>query len=670
MCSTHSLRALCLLAVFANGLARAQDMASSVPAAPADLKSPSSGDDASLLDLDLDQLARTDVVVPALDTPVTTVSRRESTVGRSPAAVFVIDQQMIERSGARSIPEALRIAPGVHVARLDANKWAISIRGANHLYSNKLLVQIDGRAVYSPLFGGTFWDEQDVVLEDVERIEVIRGPGATVWGANAVNGVINIITKRAEDTQGGLVVSGGGDQEKVFNTFRYGGKAGDDLHWRVYGKHFARDDGFSPEGAHDAWNQGRGGFRADWTPTDSDLFTLQGDIYHGTSRGTGAVYSPSFPFFEVRRNEVPHNGGNLLSRWTRQLNEESSWSVQLYYDRRERSSDFLSLERDTYDLDCQYNFAVGAYQRITTGAGYRRSEDATWGTPGLTFDPASKEIDLYSAFVQDELELVEDRWFLTLGSKLEHNDFTGFEVQPSARVLFMPDERQSWWTAVSRAVRTPARTDADFIVRGPASFVPPMQYELRTQRNIQSEDLLAYELGYRAQPRDELSFDVALFYHDYDDVIEFMSAGTPFVSPAGLVLPLTNANTGEFRTFGAELSTRWQLRPRWHLLSTYTWLESTTSPQNLLFMQSAWTLNPCWEVDLNLRYADSIPALRIPSYITCDARLAWTPRERLEVSVVGQNLLDSHHPQFRDSFGTFEATEVRRGVYGMLTWWF
>lgn len=379
MCSNlpRALGTLCLLVVLSHGRAEAQRAAPPPPVRAAEPRSLQSDEDTSLLDLDLDQLANTDVVVPALDVPVTTVSRRDSTVGRTAAAVFVIDQEMIQRSGARSIPEVLRMAPGVHVARINSNKWAISIRGSNHLYSNKLLVQIDGRAVYTSLFGGTFWDEQDVVLEDVERIEVIRGPGATVWGANAVNGVINILTKRAEDTQGGLVVSGGGDQETVFNTFRYGGQAGEDLHWRIYGKHFARDDGYSPEPTYDSWHQGRGGFRADWTPTDIGLITVQGDLYGGTSGGSGAVYSPTFPFYEIVRQDSPLSGGNLLSRWTRQLDQETSWALQFYYDRRERSSPVFALERDTYDLDYQYNFAIGAYQRLTSGVGYRWSRDAT-----------------------------------------------------------------------------------------------------------------------------------------------------------------------------------------------------------------------------------------------------------------------------------------------------
>lgn len=271
--------------------------------------------------------------------------------------------------------------------------------------------------------------------------------------------------------------------------------------------------------------------------------------------------------------------------------------------------------------------------------------------------------------MQDELELVEDRWFLTLGGKLEHNDFTGFEIQPSARVLYAPDERQAYWAAVSRAVRSPARTDTDLIARGPAPLIPAMQYELRTRGGVQSENLLAYEFGYRTQPYDEFSLDATLFYHDYDDITEF-APGFPYLTPAGVVLPITKANTGEYQSYGTEFVARWQLRPSWHLLSSYTWIESPVSPQNLLFAQSAWTLNRGWEVDLNLRYVDSIPELQVPSYITCDVRLAWTPRERLELSVVGQNLLDSHHLQFRDSVHTIEATEVRRGVYGMLTWWF
>lgn len=631
-------------------------------------------------DLDLEQLSKVDVVVPALDVVVSTVSRQESTVGKSPAAVFVITGDMIRRSGARSIPEALRMAPGVQVARIDASKWAISIRGFNGRFANKLLVQIDGRSVYTPLFGGVYWDVQDVVLEDVERIEVIRGPGATVWGANAVNGVINIITKKAADTQGVLISGGGGNEERGFATVRYGGQLGADTHYRIYGKYVDRDRGFSTTGISDDWRMRRFGGRLDWQPTCCDTLTLQGDYYNGFA-GQQAVIPDAMSISRTVDDDVHLVGGNVLLRWTREISDESDWALQFYYDRTERRDTVQGENRDTYDIDFQHRLPAGPCHDLIWGWGYRWSRDV-FNTDPLTLDfGPGRTLDLFSAFVQDEITLREDLLYLTLGAKFENNDFTGFEVQPSIRVLWTPTPQQSVWAAVSRAVRTPSRVDHRFSNNFPISLMPPTYLRILGNPAFESEELIAYELGYREQTTDDFSWDVALFYHDYDKLTAYVPQ-TPISPPPVLILPQIPTNRMMGETYGVELTAAWQLTPCWRVSAAYSFLQiqlhaeagtgagsedgEGKSPHNQVYFQSSWDLAHDMEFDLMVRYVDELSAISVPSYLTMDLRWGWRPCRDLEVAIVGQNLLDSHQLEFTgtDTIGT----EVQRGVYGIVTW--
>ena len=399
---------------------------------------------------------------------------------------------------------------------------AISSRGFNTTFANKLLVQIDGRTVYTPVFAGTYWDVQDVVLEDIERIEVIRGPGATVWGANAVNGVINIITKSAKETTGVYAKAGGGKEERSFGTARVGGTQGD-MAWRGYFKWFERDRGLAVGGpAHDDWRQNRGGFRADWTPGCEDTVTLQGDAYDGNSGTT---------FFGFLPEDSIIQGHNVLARWTRTLDDRSQWSLQTYYDHSDRVSLTLGQHVEIFDVDFQHRFPLGYRNNVIWGLRHRRVKDELLEVPPvfIRFIPPRDTKNLYSAFIQDEVTLREDLLYLTLGTKLEKNDFTGFEVQPSIRLLWLPSERQAVWASVSRAVRTPALTDANQQVffsfqGGPATLGPSPDF--------MSEELLAYELGYRAQPVERFSWDLALFYNVYEELRSRRVVGvTPGVPP-------------------------------------------------------------------------------------------------------------------------------------------
>ena len=625
---------------------------------------------------ELEQLLQSAVEVPAMSQEVTTVTGQPSTVGKSPAAVFVITQEMIRRSGATCIPEALRMAPGLQVARISSSQWAITSRGFNtniagiFATNNKLLVLIDGRTVYTPFFNGTYWDVQDVLLEDIDRIEVIRGPGATIWGANAMNGVINIITKGSSETQGGLATAGGGSVERSFASARVGGKSGDDLHYRVYGKWFDRDASFNPVRPEaDDWRQGRAGGRTDWTPTDCDLVTLQGDLYDGQSGFVNTI-----PVVDVGDDDHVW-GADVLARWTRTFSDDSDASLQVYYDRADRENNigFLNQSFNTYDVDFRHHFPYGEYHDVIWGLGYRAVSDKITSLTAppatvLSFDPPELVYETYSAFAQDEISLTESL-FLTLGAKLLHNDFTGWEVQPTVRLLYSPEETWATWAAVSRAVRTPSRIEHDMqISAGGAPFLDFVP-------SFDSEDMIAYELGYRSQPEPWFSWDLALFYNQYEHLSSLR------LTPPG-VLPIINSNQNRGEGYGVELAADVDVTSNWELRGYYSFLQlqihsdsvatdigsfgkaiEGSSPHNQVYLTSAHELTDNLECDFTGRYVDNLPFQGVASYIELDVRLAWRLNASTELALVGQNLLQPHHAEF----GGSPPNEIKRGVYGMIT---
>ena len=440
---------------------------------------------------------------------VTSVSKKEESLNDAAAAIFVLSNDDIRRSGATTVADALRLVPGVQVAAIDSSDFAISARGFNSQFANKLLVMIDGRTVYSPLFSGVYWDAQQVFLDDVDRIEVIRGPGATVWGANAVNGVISIISKSARDTQGGLIYGGGGDVHLALGGARYGGKIGEDTFYRIYGSYQLNDDFQQTNGAtaNDGWDLWKGGFRVDHYTSNSGQLTWQGDAYAGNlADHTGDL-----------------NGFNTLGRWTQRLSDRSSYEVQAYFDHTYRNDALAEVSLDTADLSWQHTFGLGERNDVIWGLGYRfiDSQLHKANTPAITILDHEIPLNLFSAFIQDEFKIIPDRLTFTLGTKIEHNDFTGFEVQPSARLLFKPTGNQTVWAAVSRAVRTPSESegkDAITFALGPPVVGPGGGLYVPTlfgNTALKSEVLLAYELGYRIQPTNRISVDLTAFYTDY-----------------------------------------------------------------------------------------------------------------------------------------------------------
>lgn len=622
---------------------------------------------------------------PSLDTEVTTVSRTSSTVGKSPAAVFVITNDMIRRSGATSLPEVLRMAPGVHVARIDASTWSVSIRGFAGAFSNKLLVQIDGRTVYTPLFAGVFWAAQDVLLEDVERIEVIRGPGAAVWGANAVNGIINIITKTAGETQGAYAQVGGGTTELGFVNARYGGQIGADIDYRVYGKWFERGPGVPLSGPEfDDWRSGRGGFRIDWDPDreGADLLTLQGDFYETPAGARNIVASIMPPFAAVFDTDKMYRGSNVLARWTHIIDEESDWQLQTYYDYTQYNSGagtLLREDRDTFDVDLQYRLPLGERHKVVMGAGYRATSDNIESPDfPVRFTPPDQVVHMGTCFLQDEIALLPDRWTATFGCKLLQNSYTGFEYQPTARLLFTPDERQSAWAAVSRAVRLPSRSDETIIYNAPPPVPAPVFPQIRGNGGLVSEDLLAWECGYRAQTSEFFSWDLALFFNQYDNLIGTVP-GIPELAPFGLVIPLDFANSQRAQSYGFEVASNLEMTDNWQLRAAYTFLRvdilgpddgdpEGVSPRNQLYCQSSHTLTENLELDLIGRYVDSLPFFNVPSYAVGDVRLSWKFNPRTEFFIVGRGLFDDGHQEFGGSLVS-AGSGVRSEVYAGVSVW-
>jgi iron complex outermembrane receptor protein len=637
-----------------------------------------------------------------MDVRVTSVSRGESTIGESPAAIFVITPEMIRRSGATSIPELLRMVPGMEVGHIDSSKWGVSSRGFNDRFAKHLLVQVDGRTVYTPVNGGVYWDTVDYHFPDIERIEVIRGPGGSVWGANAVNGIINIITKSAKDTQGFSLLAGGGTEDRGFTSFRFGGSLGDNLQYRVYGKWQEHEGGFNLDGdAQDDWRNGRVGFRLDWKPRTDDTITFQGDYYHGMLGRRDLRASPETPppFIRTNTEDEEPSGGDLLFRWTHELGKDSNWVLQAYYDysKRRGTAGTFDFSVNTIDVDFQHQFPLGERQKVIWGAEYRLTEIFFVGT-AAGFDNGFAigsgpyvQRNLFSVFLQDEIQIVKDRLFLTLGSKFEHNEITGFEYQPTARLHWTPTKRQTVWAAVSRAVRTPTYLENDFELSSlpiPGTAIFPRGIN---NRDLDSEEVIAYELGYRAQATDKLSFDTALFFNRYDHLI-VSQPGLRYVDPetGALISPGNRTNGEDADVYGVEVSTTWKATDWWRIYGQYTYLNMNLhadrklppasrdsfelvekqSPRSQFYVRSSLDLPGNVEFDLVGRYVENLGGFTpgIKSYFTMDARLGWKPTKNLELAIVGQNLLDNHHPELGSSpLVRSPLVEVERSVYGVVT---
>jgi len=591
---------------------------------------------------------------------VTSVSKRPEKLTEVASAIQVITAEDIRRSGATTLPEALRLATNLQVAKVNASQWAISARGFNNVLADKLLVMIDGRTVYTPLYAGVYWDVQNVLLEDVDRIEVISGPGGTLWGANAVNGVINIITKSAKETPGLFFQGGGGNQLPWSGDLRYGGEIGQDFHYRVYGMGFKQASTSLANGqsAKDTWTMGQGGFRLDWDATKNDQLTLQSDFYDGFPNPDGST-----PVVAI--------GGNVLGRWTHTISEKSDFRVQTYYDQTWR--DFLNGFAEnlkTYDIDWQYRFQAGRRQELIWGGDVRLMDDKMQNLALFAFLPSQKMLHNYSMFIQDKITLIPSGLYFTIGSKIENNTYTGYEYSPSGRLAWTPTKNQTIWAAVSRAVRTPSRIDRDFSL-SVAPGVPIIAGD-----DFISETLLAYELGWRVQPLTKLSLSIAGFYNVYDN----LRSAEPGPPPSGYPISFGNGVRGN--AYGVELSGTYQPLNGWRIRGGYTFLKKNLSvkpgsqdlnkasaesndPVNQFLIQSMFDLPAHIELGFVFRYVDKLPEPKVPGYAGLDLQVGWKVTKGLELSITGQNLLDNRHPEFIPTSPS--PREILRSVNGKLT---
>lgn len=640
-------------------------------------------DTLALKRMSLDDLANLDVMVIS-------ASKKPQKLSKTAAAMFVITQEDIHNSGVTTLPDALRMAPGIQVAQIDANKWSVTARGFSGRFANKLLVMMDGRTVYNPLFSGVYWDIQNAQLENIKRIEIIRGPGAALWGANAVNGVINIITKTAEQTQGTTIRAGVGSKVKQ-GFVRHGGKLGESAHYRVYVDYNNHDDSIDTAGLDtaDQWDQAQGGARLDWKMDDNDSFTIQSDYYEGTS-GHNSSVKPLLipPFSSVEDVRLKHRGSNVISHWNHQFSNNNLLDFKFYYDYAERSSRNFKQTYNTYDFEINHQFNSAEWNAVNWGVGYRLITDDIIGKADLVLNPNQRSTHLFSGFIQDQLTLIPDVLESIIAVRIEHNDYTGLEFQPTARLLWTPTKQHSVWAAFSRAVRTPARTTDIRVDQQAIPGTPPRLVSIFGNPNIDSEEVFAYEAGYKFNFSSEFKFDLSVFYNIYDE-LRTLERNAPVLetspSPPHILIPVYSDNKMQGETYGFEVSSTWKpneivafnaaysytklnLHYKHNSLDTTSQAAEGETPQQQFSLRSDLNLMSDWSTNLWFRYVDSLPKQGINAYVTLDARLAWQAYKQLEISVVGRNLIASQHVEYNPEIVRISASQIERSILGKIVW--
>jgi len=651
-----------------------------------------------------------------LQVTVTSVSRKPQALSTSPAAIFVVSQDDIRRSGARTIPDVLRMVPGIQVAQVDASTWAVTARGSNGIFANKLLVLMDGRTLYDPLFSGVYWDTQDTTLASVERIEVIRGPGAALWGANAVNGVINIITKNAKDTHGLSAAVAAGTSAKFETNVQWGGAIGNNVDYRVFGKYFSRD-GYADGNAYDDWKMGRIGGRLDWSASAADTLTVTSEYYEGDVGQNvlrNSLNPPSSISLDIDREP---RGGFVNLDWNHTFSETSNLNIRTYYDYRERHGFAPETDQDTWDLDLQHRFRLGQRHDIVWGFGVRNSTDETRGDETISLNPMERTQRRYSGFIQDEIRLIGDEVFLTLGTKVEKNNFSpsnDAQWSPNLRLSWLISDTSTLWGSVARAIRTPSRIEQDARILGAVdpAFSPtnphpvPAAVTIMGNPALDNEEVIAYEIGYRAQPFESLTVDLAVFYNDYKELRwsdgqppTCQPAGLPIVPPPPAIPPnpgcfapgawaytevlITFINQARQDTTGFELAATYRATEWWRFHGAWSYLNISgdapgaqpgsageDSPEHQLSIRSNMNIGDTMKLDVWARYIDELKIQKVDSYVGLDIRLAWQALPSLELSLTGRNLLESSHLEFREESGANIAVEIDRELIAELLWQF
>lgn len=623
---------------------------------------------------------------------ITSVSRKAQKKSDVASAISVLTHEDLKRAGINHIADALRMIPGVYVARLDSSKWSVSIRGNSDRFSNKLLVLVDGRSAYIPSFSGVYWETTDVNINDIERIEVIRGPGATVWGANAVNGVINIITKNAKDTTGPDLDIGAGNLDKTIGSARYGYQVNENNAIRAYGKYKNLNNFDDRIGRNqgDSWNFSQAGFRWDWDDNKAHTFKFQTDAYHGNFNEVANISTLTPPFSANVKNDIDASGWNVLGLMTYKISNKHSFELQAYFNKDKRNENWLNQVHKTFDIELNAHSQVIRHHDLSYGIGFRHIKDHFDNSYLVAFLPVSDTFDLLSAYIQDEITLKPETFFFTIGTKVEHNDFTGSEVQPSARFAYLRDA-QTFWLAVSKAVRTPSRAEDGISFLATTQPGPPLnQIATVGNKDFKAEKVWSYEAGYRLF-FETFSIDVAAFYSNYN-LLRASTMQPPYFANGWLNTDLRFTNDFKANTYGLEIQAQKQMLDNWRLIASYNFLDESydqrgqtddvtftllqvTSPKHQFSLRSLLDLSEKLALDVWVRYTDTVKnsgvaatfATSVPSILTADVRLGYKFYPNWELSALGQNLFDKRHLEGVQIFFN-NQTYVPRGYFIKINW--
>ncbi len=633
-------------------------------------QAPGTAPDEGLADLSLEEL---------MNIEVTIASGEAQSLTRAPAAVYVITGDEIRRAGFTSIQEALRMVPGFVVANAGSSKWSVNARGPIGGFANQLMVMVDGLSLYTPLFAGVWWELAHFDMASIERIEVIRGPGATLWGSNAVNGIVNVITKNAAATQGLALRAHVGSTERIASA-RYGGELAHDGHYRVWfsGRQDESLVDGEGDGVNEDWEIGKLGFRADWELASDEKLTLLGNAYAASIEENYLVVAPSPLTFTDVNDDTPKTGFSALARWERRSSPDSSTQIQswLWRDHQKQVDAFIDI--DSWDVEVKHSERISDSHRLLAGIGYRLVDSSNGGDFTLTADPEDRTLHTLRGFLQDEISLPEHDLVLLLGAQIEHNRFTGVEVQPSLRATWTPLDHQTFWGAISRSVRTPSIDENDLSFLSPIDFAGTFLQFLGDD-DVESEELIALELGWRYQPSPDVTVDLSAFHYEYDDLVT-SEEGAPFVDGAFTFIPIVGDNKGEATATGLELALDWDVSARWRVRSAWTLFDfeqnidsdsndfffdagDTAAPRHQANLRSYYQLAEDWELDAGVYYVDSMSFLDNPSYVRADLRLGYNPSEKLRMSFGVQNLTDSQHPELGEG-----GPEVERTFYASVSW--
>jgi len=660
---------------------------------------------ANLADLSLEELT---------DLQVSSVAKKPQRAADAPAAVFVITQDDIRRSGTTSIPQALRLVPGLQVAQIDGNKWAISARGFNSRFANRLLVLMDGRTLYTLTFGGVFWDAQDTMIEDIERIEVVRGPGGAVWGTNAFNGVVNIITKSASQTGGGLMAADTGTQRPLGVSARLG-STDSALKWRMFGKAFRQDGNinFNDGDANDDWRQARIGGRVDLELPNSTL-QISTEAYRGKS-GMDLWDYDRLPELATLATEDEYEGAFATLEWSKTTAHMGRIDVRAVADYTDRDSLVFDEQRNTYDLEVKHTLPAARYHDVMWGLGVRHTADSTHRT-AIAVVPADDALTIYHGFLQDEIALLDDALHVTAGGRIEHSDYIGTQFMPNLRTSYNASERSTVWAAISRGIRSASRLERDVRVTDAIPAVPantppvnptpaPLGVEIWGDPNFAPEKLKAFELGWRQRLSQAISFDIAAYYNQYSGIRGVRRLPTvcaPSMTPveenpfcvftaSKIIVPIQYSNLLSGNIWGAELTVNWNPLRNWRLVASYAYLEQDfennpvdfgdfqldfaelsagLDARNQWTLRSSVSLNTRWDWDLFLRHVDALPTGEVAAYTDLNTRIAWRPRIDFELALTGENLLHDDHREFVSDFVDLSPVSIKRAVHLQARWSF